>query len=141
MSIINLLVIKEEVKADGRYAYLEQAGDDDLPILELYPEFVFTEGRVYDVLKSDNADGMLLRRAVNDRKKRTYKLIWNIAPQDVVDRITDLFNNRKGSAGAMWWTPVDGASQVKVRFKANTLTVNRIAYDCSSVSFELEEVL
>ena len=141
MAIVNLLVIKEQDKTDGRYAYLEEAGDNDLPILELYPEFVFTENRMYYVLKSDNADGMLLRRAIHDRKVRTYKLIWNIAPADVKGRIEDLFNNRKGSAGAMWWTPVDGASQVKVRFKTDTLNIVRVAYDAYSITFDLEEIL
>lgn len=141
MSIINLLVISEKQVSSRKYAYLEIAGDNDLPVFELYPEFIFTEGRMYDVLKSDNKDGMLLRRAIQDRKVRTYKLIWNIAPTDVKERIEDLFNNRKGMAGAMWWTPVDGASQVKVRFKSDVLMVNRIAFDCFSLSFELEEVL
>lgn len=138
---INLLIIKEEQKADGLHAFLEEAGDNDYPIFDLQPEFAFTETQDYSVLSSTFTSGMVMRRAVSDRKKRVFSLRWKNANESDKNRIVELYQNRRGAAGAMWYTPVDVGSQVKVRFKEDSLTWNKRKNDNYQIRFDFVELL
>lgn len=141
MSITNLLVISEKSKTDGRYAYLEEAGADDLPIFDLIPEFVFEEKQDYSVLKSSFDSGMVLRRAVIDTKVRTFTLRWKNANETEKDRLVELYRNRRGSAAALWFKPMNSSTYVRVRFREDSFTHNRKSYDKYFVRFDFIELL
>ncbi len=126
MYIVNLLVISEEEKTDARYAYLEEAGTGDLPVFDLTPEFKFADKQDYAVLSSSFKDGAIIRRAVHDTKTRTFTLRWKNATEATKDRLVELYRNRNGIAGALWYTPVDGGSQVKVRFVEDSFTIYKL---------------
>lgn len=141
MAITNLLVINEESKADGRYAYLEEAGDDDLPIFDLTPEFTHEERQEYSVLKSSFDSGMVLRRKVVDTKTRTFTLRWKNANETEKDRLVELYHNRLGGAAALWYKPVNSSTYIRVRFKEDSFTWNRKSYDKYFVRFSFIELL
>lgn len=141
MSQINLLVISEEEKDDGRYAYLEEAGGNDYPVFDLQPEFEFIEEQDYNVLKSSFEFGMILRRAVVDTKTRVFRLKWKRATEDDKDRIVELYRNRRGGAGALWYVPVDSVTRVKVRFREDTLTLYKSKHGNYQIAFDFIELL
>ncbi len=141
MSITNLLVISEESKADGKYAYLEEAGTDDLPVFDLIPEFTFEEKQEYAVLKSSFNTGMVLRRSVITTKTRVFTLRWKNANKVENDRLVELYRSRRGGAAALWFKPVNSDTYVRVRFREDSFTHNRKSYDKYFVRFDFIELL
>ena len=141
MTTINLLAVAERVKTDGLYEFLEECGANDYPFFDLVPEFEFIKIENYSVLKSRFEDGMIIRRAVTEAKKKVFNLFWKNTDRDVKDRLVDLFRNRRGSAGLMWYKPIDEIDYIKVRFVADSLITTQLQYGNYQIQLSLAQAL
>jgi len=139
--IITLIKMGEKNFNVYVHYYLEEGGTGDLPIFNLTPEFEFVQTERYAVLKSSFTTGAIIRRAVHDRKIRTFELKWKNAPKSTKDRLVDLFRDRKGRAGVLLYTPVDSETEIKVRFADDTFPWQKSQHGNYQLKTKLVEVL
>lgn len=92
------------------------------PTLSVSSEFPYGESIDFDVTAGDpTQDGIVLRRAVSDRDKRSFRLTHKTASKSTKDAVVSVFRACRGRAGTFNFTPPGEGSPVVCRFTTDEL--------------------
>ena len=112
-----------------------------LPVFDVQPEFVFSWERTPRVVVSDWREGVHHQRRVYDRTPRNFELVWRNMTSAQIASVRSFFDQTRGGAGAMTWTPPGEGAAVVVAFAHDGLRVVKRSAQGWSTTVRFEEVL
>lgn len=104
------------------------------------PDQAIQHNKEYSIIVSEFENGSEQRRQKRDNPKNEWTLSFKVRSKSERDSFVVFFDGQKGSLIPFSWTnPEDNISRL-VRFKENTLSVEKIHYDLYNFSVQLLEV-
>jgi len=106
---------------------------------DLCSEFPTDRVSLRSAVSTPDGSAIVHARNVNETELRVWRIVWDAAPRQLVERLKDLSIAAYGSVLPMDFTP-PGESAVEVRFREGTLRYEIQSATSCGIEIELEEV-